>query len=97
MQVKVVAEVVPHEVREWMAMHADAQDRILLDTEHSNANNEVDRYPFLNGDREVIPGCCRWLKFGYLYFIAKFVYSMGKVSRWWTTGRSKDASAACVG
>ena len=59
------AEVMAHISRSWMHQHNSDLDRILLDTDESNAHNEVDRHTFLTRAREVVPGICRWLEFIY--------------------------------
>ena len=59
------SEVMAHVSRTWMHEHRSDTSRILLDTDESNAHNEVDRHVFLTRAREVVPGICRWLEFIY--------------------------------
>eukprot|EP00973_Karenia_brevis_P033670 4642725-Karenia_brevis.AAC.1 len=77
--IKAGAEVMPHAAREWMQCHSEDVDRVLLDTDESNAHNEVDRHLFLSRALEVIPGCCRWLEFIYPTAGSTCVFYRGRI------------------
>jgi len=53
------AEVMSHASRQFMSDFCDDDDKVLIDSDETNAHNSVDRHTFLNRMREVAPGLCR--------------------------------------
>ena len=63
--VRAGSEVMSHLAREWLQQHCNDPSRLMVDSDESNAHNEVDRHTFLLRMREVCPGVSRWLEFIY--------------------------------
>ena len=63
--VRAGSEVMSHLAREWPQQHCNDPARLMVDSDESNAHNEVDRHTFLLRMREVCPGVSRWLEFIY--------------------------------
>ena len=61
--VRAGAEVMAHASRQFMSDFCDDDDKVLVDSDETNAHNLVDRHTFLNRALEVAPGLCRWLEF----------------------------------
>ena len=77
--VRAGAEMMPHLAREWLQIHADDRDRVLVDSDKGNTHNEVDRHTFLRRAREVTPGACRWLEYIYPTHTATCIFYRGRV------------------
>ena len=61
--VRAGSEVMSHLAREWLQQHCNDPSRVMVDSDESNAHNEVDRHTFLSRMREVCPGVSRWPEF----------------------------------
>ena len=60
--VKAGVEAMPHLARQWLSDHRDDPDRVLVNSDESNAHNKVDRHTFLMRMREIAPRLSRWLE-----------------------------------
>ena len=69
----------PHMARSWLDQHRNDPGRLLLDTDESNAHNEVDRHTFLLRMRQVAPGIARWLEYIYPTDCATMVFYRGRI------------------
>ena len=76
---KAGVEAMPHLTRQWMTHFSGDLDRVLINSDESNAHNEVDRHTFLVRMREVAPGLVRFLEFVYPADVATKVYYRGRV------------------
>ena len=72
-------EAMPHLARQWTADYKGDGDRILINSDESNAHNEVDRHTFLTRMREVAPGMAKWLEYIYPTDQPTYVYYRGRV------------------
>ena len=77
--VRAGSEVMSHLAREWLHQHCDDPSRLMVDSDESNAHNEVDRHTFLSRMREVCPGVSRWLEFIYPTDCPTTVFYKGNV------------------
>ena len=65
MSVRSGSEAMANLARQWLGQHQNDPSWLLVDTDESNAHNEVDRHIFLSRMREGCPGLARWLEFIY--------------------------------